>query len=82
MRFQRLAHATKNKGHSPASPLQALVGMRSSSKTVLIGQLNFAIFEIEDNAAGYLPWFVLDSKWLESSCDRCLDGLGPQCFWA
>ncbi len=34
--FQRLAHATTNKGHSPASPRQALVGWRVTIHACLL----------------------------------------------
>ena len=33
--FQRLAHATNDKGYLPASPLQALVRRRQMGKTLL-----------------------------------------------
>ena len=32
--LERLAHATANKGYSPASPLQALVGLRGPAEHV------------------------------------------------
>jgi len=56
--LQRLAHATYKRSLLPASPLQALVGMRSAGKAILIRQLNFAIPKIKDYPTSYLHRFA------------------------